>query len=74
MQCPSIKYPCLSYGNGFFLKLRYYYAFIITNASNTFFESNFIQNFKLKNGLKLNWCISIPFTIQNFIQKFHPQP
>ncbi len=54
MQCPSIKYPCLSYGNGFFLKLRYYYAFIITNASNTFFESNFIQNFKLKNGLKLN--------------------
>jgi len=29
MQCPSIKSLPLWYGNGFFLKKRYYYAFII---------------------------------------------
>jgi hypothetical protein len=29
MQCPSIKSPPLWYGSGFFLKIWYYYAFII---------------------------------------------
>jgi hypothetical protein len=28
MQCPSIKSPPLSYGSGFFLKGRFYYAYI----------------------------------------------
>jgi hypothetical protein len=28
MQCPFIKSLPLWYGNGFFLKLKYYYAFI----------------------------------------------
>jgi hypothetical protein len=28
MYCPSIKSPPLSYGNGFFLKQKYYDAFI----------------------------------------------
>jgi hypothetical protein len=29
MQCPFIKSPPFLYGSGFFLKIRYYYAFII---------------------------------------------
>jgi hypothetical protein len=29
MQCSSIKSPQLWYGSGFFLKIRYYYAFNI---------------------------------------------
>jgi len=28
LQCASIKSPPLWYGNGFFLRIRYYYAFI----------------------------------------------
>jgi hypothetical protein len=28
MQCPSIKSPPFLYGSGFFLKIKYYYAFI----------------------------------------------
>jgi hypothetical protein len=44
MQCPSIKSLLLWYGSGFFLKIRYYYAFIIKQMKkNTFFEWNFIQ-------------------------------
>jgi hypothetical protein len=34
----------LWYGNGFFLKIKYYYAFITKQMQkNTFFEWNFIQ-------------------------------
>jgi hypothetical protein len=44
MQCPSIKSLPLWYGNGFFLKRRYYDAFIIKQMKkNIFFEWNFIQ-------------------------------
>ncbi len=44
MQCPSIKSPPFLYGSGFFLKIQYYYAFIIKQMQkNTFFEWNFIQ-------------------------------
>ncbi len=43
MQCPSIKSPPLWYGNGFSLKIKYYYAFIIKQMKkNTFFEWRFI--------------------------------
>jgi hypothetical protein len=45
MQCPSIKSPLLWYGSVFFLKRRYYYAFIIQKWKNyTIFQWNFIQN------------------------------
>jgi hypothetical protein len=37
MQCPSIKSPPLCYGSGFFLKGKYYYAFIARNAKKTLF-------------------------------------
>jgi hypothetical protein len=44
MQCPSIKSPPFLYGSGFFLKIRYYYAFITEQMlKNTFFECNFIK-------------------------------
>jgi hypothetical protein len=37
MQCPSIKFPSLWYGSGFFLKIWYYYAFITKKMQkNTF--------------------------------------
>jgi len=43
MQCPSIKSPPLWYGSGFFLKQRYYYAFIVQKCkTHKFFEWNFI--------------------------------
>jgi hypothetical protein len=43
-KCPSIKSPSLWYGNGFFLKIKYYYAFIIKRMQkNTFFEWKFIK-------------------------------
>jgi hypothetical protein len=46
MQCLSIKSPPLWYGSGFFLKGRYYYAFIgKKKQKNTFFEWNSIQKF-----------------------------
>jgi hypothetical protein len=46
MQCPFIKSPPLWYGSGFFLKGRYYYAFIAEKMQkNFFFEWNFIQKF-----------------------------
>jgi hypothetical protein len=39
MQCPFIKSLPLWYGSGFFLKLKYYYAFITKQMQkNTFFE------------------------------------
>jgi hypothetical protein len=73
LQCPSIKSPFLWYGNGFFFKKRYYYAFIVKQMhKNTFFECNFIQKlfiFKL-----FDWCISISNTIKKFTQEFHQQP
>jgi len=44
MQWPSIKSPSLWYGNGFFLKGKYYCAFTSKKMfKNTFFEWNFIQ-------------------------------
>ncbi len=46
MQCSFIKSPFSLYGNGFFLKGIYYYAFITKKMQkNTFFEWNFIQKF-----------------------------
>jgi hypothetical protein len=46
MQCPSIKSAPLWYGSGFFLKGRYYYAFIVLkNAKTHFFKWNFIHFF-----------------------------
>jgi len=39
LQCPFIKSPSLSYATGFFLKGRYYYAFITKKIQlKTFFE------------------------------------
>jgi hypothetical protein len=29
LQCPFMKFPSLWYGSNFFLKIRYYYAFIL---------------------------------------------
>jgi len=44
IQRPFIKSPRLWYGSGFFLKRRYYYAFIAEQMQeDTFFEWNFIQ-------------------------------
>jgi hypothetical protein len=42
MQWPSIKSPLLWYGSSFFLKGRYYYAFITkTNTKKYIFEMEF---------------------------------
>jgi hypothetical protein len=45
MQCLFEKSLPLWYGSGFFLKIKYYYAFIVfLNVNkNTIFEWNFIQ-------------------------------
>ncbi len=44
---PIYKISSFSYGNDFFLKIKYYYAFITKQMQkNTFFERNFIQKFK----------------------------
>ncbi len=41
---PFIKSPSFLYGSGFFLKKRYYCAFITKKMQEyTFFEWNFIQ-------------------------------
>jgi hypothetical protein len=37
MQCPFIKSHLLWYGSGFFLKGRYYYAFITKKCKKTHF-------------------------------------
>jgi len=43
---PTYKIFSFFYGNGFFLKLRVYYAFTIHKVQkNTFFEWIFNQNF-----------------------------
>jgi hypothetical protein len=41
MQCPSIKSPPLRYGSVFFLKGKYYYAFITKNANKHIFLIEF---------------------------------
>ncbi len=47
MQCPSIKSPPLQYGNGFFLKGRYYYASIAKKLQkNTFLNGISSKSFK----------------------------
>jgi hypothetical protein len=46
IQCPFINSFFFWYGNGFFLKGKYYYAFSFKKMkNNTFFEWNFIQFF-----------------------------
>jgi len=53
MQCPSI-----SYGNGFFLKRRNYYAFIAKNTKTTNFLNEISSKFfKFINGPRFNWYI-----------------
>jgi hypothetical protein len=43
-EMPFIKSPSFLYGSGFFLKKRYYCAFITKKMQEyTFFEWNFIQ-------------------------------
>jgi len=51
MWCPSIKCPLLWYGSGFFLKGRYYYAFIAKKMQKTIFSS---KNFKFLNCSRFN--------------------
>jgi hypothetical protein len=41
MQYPSIQSPSLWYGSGFFLKVGYYYAFIIKQMQKTHFSMEF---------------------------------
>ncbi len=57
LQCPSI-----SYGNGFFLKRKDYYAFIFKNKKTT----NFLNEIpsKFLNSPRFNWYISIHFTLK----------
>jgi len=63
MQCPSIKYFSLWYGHGFYI-LKNYYAFISKKESfYLFLNEASSRNFKLVNGPKFNWCISISYTI-----------
>jgi hypothetical protein len=69
MQDPSIKSPPLWYGSDCFLKVRYYYAFIIKQMQKThFFNEISSKNFKFLNFPRFNWCIQISYTIKKFTQ------
>jgi hypothetical protein len=75
MQCPSIKSPPLWYGSGFFLKWKYYYAFIAEKMQKNNFFLNGISSKSLnfKNYSRFNYFISISCTIKKFTQKFNRQ-
>ncbi len=71
MECPSIKFPSLSYGSGFFPRTRYYYAFIVQKWKNTLFKNEISsKNFKFISGPRFNSCISISYTIKNSPKNF----
>jgi hypothetical protein len=54
MQCPSIKSPPLWYGNGFFLKGRYYYVFIFLKTQIFFWNGISSKSFKFFNFSKFD--------------------
>jgi hypothetical protein len=72
MQWRFIKFSHISYGNGFFIIRRDYYAFIAKymTPKNEFQVSS--QNNWFTNGPRLNSCISIPFTITQIHPKISP--
>jgi hypothetical protein len=51
LQCPFMKSPFLWYGNIFFLKRRYYYAFILEHMEK---KTHFLNEISSKNSNFLN--------------------
>ncbi len=64
MQCSITTFPLISYGCGFFVKRRDYYAFIVLECQKTHFKNSVsFKIFQLLNGPRFNQFTSISFTI-----------
>ncbi len=65
-------YKISSYGNGYFIIRRDYYAFIVKSMTPTIEFQVSSQNNWFINGPRFNSCIAIPFTIKTIHPKISP--